>query len=177
MKHKSDTLFTVMKVIAWIAFVGLSIDAGAILTSFVFSLLKDPEATQILYKPISFGELHQHSNLDYFFLGVLVVLIYGLKAHLAYLLIKIFDALVIENPFQEKVVKLISTLGNTALSAGITGVFTNLYVTQYLNRRFDIEIPLHFETSEFFFLAGIIFVLSKIFKRGVEIQSENELTV
>jgi hypothetical protein len=32
-------------------------------------------------------------------------------------------------------------------------------------------------TGEFVFMAGLIFVISQIFRRGVEIQSENDLTV
>jgi hypothetical protein len=32
-------------------------------------------------------------------------------------------------------------------------------------------------TGEFLFLAGIVFVIAQIFKRGIEIQTENELTV
>ncbi|MBN2635649.1 MAG: DUF2975 domain-containing protein [Prolixibacteraceae bacterium] len=32
-------------------------------------------------------------------------------------------------------------------------------------------------TGPFLFMAGLVFVISQIFKRGVEIQSENDLTV
>jgi hypothetical protein len=169
MENKSEILFNVMKVFAWIAFIGLSIEVGSIIFSFVFSL--------IFYKPIDLGDLYSKSQIHYNGFCILVIIIYGLKAHLAYLLIRIFDALVLINPFQEKVVNLISKLGDTALYTGLTAIFTNLYATQYLNKMYDIAIPIRFEVSEFFFLAGIIFVLSKIFKRGVEIQSENELTV
>ena len=177
METKTETLFTVMKVVAWIAFVGLCIEAGAILVSFVFSLIKSPEETAILYKQIKLGDLHLKSQLDYIFLGSLVVWITVLKAYLAYFLIRIFDAITLKSPFQDKVVKLITNLGNTALHIAIVAIFTNLYVTQYLEIRFGLSIPVHFEVSEFLFLAGIIFVLSKIFKRGMEIQSENGLTV
>ena len=32
-------------------------------------------------------------------------------------------------------------------------------------------------SGEFIFMAGVVFVISQIFKKGVEIQSEHELTV
>lgn len=32
-------------------------------------------------------------------------------------------------------------------------------------------------SGEFIFMVGIVFIVSQVFKRGVEIQSENELTV
>ncbi|GLU53977.1 hypothetical protein Dfri01_34380 [Dyadobacter frigoris] len=31
--------------------------------------------------------------------------------------------------------------------------------------------------EEFIFMAGLVFIISRVFKRGVEIQSENDLTV
>jgi len=32
-------------------------------------------------------------------------------------------------------------------------------------------------SGEFIFLAGVVFVIAQVFKKGVEIQTENELTV
>ncbi len=40
-----------------------------------------------------------------------------------------------------------------------------------------IKFELDCGSSEFLFMAGIIFIIALIFKRGVEIQSENELTI
>mgnify|MGYP005748039957 CR=1 FL=1 len=177
MEKKTEILFIVMKVFAYIAFIGLSIEAGSILVSFIVSLTVSGKASQDLYMGLNLGELHDLSLGNYIFLGSLVLAVYLIKAHMAYLLIRILDTIKLDNPFQEKLVNQISTLGNTALTAGFIGVFVNLFVTQVLNMAYRIEIPVKFDVSEFFFLAGIIFILSKIFKRGVEIQSENELTV
>ena len=44
-----------------------------------------------------------------------------------------------------------------------------------LERVADIK-PEHI-AGEFIFLAGMIYVLSELFKRGAEMQTENELTV
>ena len=177
MEKKTEILFIVMKVFAYIAFIGLSIEAGSILVSLIVSLAVSGQAAQNLYLGLNLGELHELSLGSYVVLGALIFAIYVLKALLAYFLIRILDTLKLDNPFEDKVVNLISKLGNTALSAGFVGVFVNLLVTQVLNIAFRIQLPVKFDVSEFFFLAGIIFILSKIFKRGVEIQSENELTV
>lgn len=177
MEQKTEPLFMVMKVFAWIAFIGLCIEAGSILFSFILSLVVPVQEGQTLYRTLDLSELRLLSLKNYLGLSSLIAIVYGLKAYLAFLVIRIFDAQILTNPFQEKVVQLISQLGNSALQTGITAFLTNLYITQYLERRFEISIPIHFEVSEFLFLAGIIFVLSKIFKKGVEIQSENELTV
>lgn len=41
-----------------------------------------------------------------------------------------------------------------------------------------ISIPLKdWDTGEFLFMAGLVFIFSQIFKRGVAIQKENDLTV
>ncbi|MDX5337949.1 MAG: DUF2975 domain-containing protein [Cyclobacteriaceae bacterium] len=177
MEKKTEILFILMKVFAYIAFIGLSIEAGSILVSLIVSLVVSGQAAQNLYLGLNLGKLHELSLGSYVVLGALIFAIYVLKALLAYFLIRILDTLKPDNPFQEKVVHLISKLGNTALTAGFVGVFVNLLVTQVLNIAYRIQLPVKFDVSEFFFLAGIIFILSKIFKRGVEIQTENELTV
>jgi hypothetical protein len=39
------------------------------------------------------------------------------------------------------------------------------------------ETFVNYVSGEFIFVAGLVFIISQVFKRGVEIQSENELTV
>jgi len=39
------------------------------------------------------------------------------------------------------------------------------------------EAPESIEAGEILFMAGLVFVIAQIFKRGVEMQAENELTV
>jgi hypothetical protein len=40
-----------------------------------------------------------------------------------------------------------------------------------------IQLPTHDMGDEYLFIAGMIYIISQIFKRGIEIQEENNLTV
>lgn len=47
----------------------------------------------------------------------------------------------------------------------------------FISKRTGIDLVNHFNHGEYFFMAGIVYIISQIFKRGVELQEENELTV
>lgn len=44
-------------------------------------------------------------------------------------------------------------------------------------RQNGLPIPENWISGEFIFLAGVIFIIAQIFKKGIELQSENELTI
>ena len=46
---------------------------------------------------------------------------------------------------------------------------------QIIGKKYDFEMDLF--SSDFVFLSVIIFIFAQIVKRGIEIQSENDLTI
>ena len=46
---------------------------------------------------------------------------------------------------------------------------------QFIGIRY--KFPMELFSSDFIFLAGIIFIFAQIVKRGIELQSENDLTI
>ncbi|MEO6819509.1 MAG: hypothetical protein ABI266_02670, partial [Ginsengibacter sp.] len=40
-----------------------------------------------------------------------------------------------------------------------------------------IALPDNYSGDEYIFVAGIVYIISKIFQRGIELQEENQLTV
>jgi hypothetical protein len=48
--------------------------------------------------------------------------------------------------------------------------------TRWLSKQAGLSLQ-DWNGAEFLFVAGLVFIVSQIFKRGVEMQSENELTV
>ena len=51
MTQTDNFVFKALHVIAWVIFIGLSIEAGALIFNFIFSLFK-PEALQNLYNKL-----------------------------------------------------------------------------------------------------------------------------
>ncbi|WP_027394776.1 DUF2975 domain-containing protein [Aquimarina latercula] len=172
---ETKRIITLMKIVSWILFIGLCIKLGALLISGGISLLINPEATENLYLDIDLSNLYESSVKYYTFVLSLIISVTALKAYLFYLVIKIFSIIDFDKPFTKAVARLISSISYVSLWTGLLAYIANHYCKWLQKKGFIFELD--WGSSEFLFMAGIIFIIAFIFKRGVEIQSENQLTV
>ena len=179
MKPKTKWMMGAMQFIAWIIFIGICIKTGAMMFSFFVSLAKNPEATKNLYERLDLSDLYKYSIGQYVVFVSIIIVLSASKAHLFYLLIRIFSKINFIHPFSKTVSSLISTIGYVALGIGVVTVLANTY-REWLAKQGvsfpDLQAYLG-GGAEFLLLGGIIFMLAEVFKRGIEIQTENELTV
>jgi hypothetical protein len=179
MKSQSKPILKVLYVLAWIIFIGLCIRTGAILYSAFVSLAINPEGAKNLYAGLNFSSLYNYDKVYYILIVTLISLVSALKAYVFYLVIKIFQKINIVEPFSETIAKYISSIGYIALFIGILSIMGTNYC-DWLSRK-GVVFPdiTHFIGAgiEHILFAGVIVFISQIFKRGIELQSENELTV
>lgn len=172
---KTQQILEILKVVAWILFIGLCIKTGAMLISFLVSLFVNPDGAKNLYLGLNLSELYAFSQWHYIVMGSLIVILSGLKAYLFYQVVKILSKINVKDPFSKYIADLILKMSGISLQIAITAIITGVYAGWL------IEKQLHFTyeggEGEFLFLAGILFVIAQIFKRGIELQSENELTI
>lgn len=164
-----------MKVLSWIIFIGLCIKTGAILISATISLFINPEASQNLYLGPDLPELYSSNTWYYVNTLSFIISISSLKAYLFYLVINIFLKINLDQLFSSLMISLIRKISQVALGIGIVALLAQNYSKWFLHRGQIISEK--WGAEEFLFLAGIIFVIGLVFKRGIEIQSENELTI
>ncbi len=177
MKSKTNSILNVLRVLTWVIFLGLCIKAGALLFTFICSLFK-PIVSHDLYLGLNLSQLYSYHLGYYVGLLSLVVSIWVLKAYLFYDVIKIFSKINLNNPFSAEVAKRIASTSYTALSIGILSIITSGYVKWLIKKPGGVESFSYGNgASEFLLMAAILFVISQVFNRGIEIQSENELTV
>lgn len=176
MKTKTETIFIITKILTWIVFIGLCIKTGSLIVSFFVSLFVNPEAAQDLYLGLDLSSIQEYDQWHYICSVSLLIFFTGLKAYLAYLVLKIFLKFNLEHPFSTEVANLINCIARTALSAGLFAIIMDGY-GEWLANKDILGISLDDGGTEFLFLAGIIFIIAQVFKKGVELQSENELTV
>lgn len=174
---KTKQVLTIMKIISWIIFISLGVKAGAIIYSFFISLFVNPEAAKDLYLGVDLSLLYEFNNWYYISVLSLIITVEVLKAYIFYLVIKIFSKFDLNNPFTFNRANLISKISYVALATGVIAKISNLYNIWLITYRTGIHIPLDFGNEEFLFIAGILFIVAYIFKYGVKIQSENNLTV
>lgn len=179
MKTNTKQILNILNVICWIIFIGLLINTGGIAFSYVMSLF-NPESTRSLYEGRDLSALRDAGFWHYTSVVSFMVALSGLKAYLMYLVIRLFSALDPDHPFSIPTATLITKIGDVALRTGFLAVIAIGYMTWLLHRGISPVAVMQYNwkgSAEFLLLAGILFLVAQIFKRGVELQSENELTI
>ena len=165
-------------VIIWSIFIGLCIQAGTLLFTFGYSFFK-PTVAQDLYEGLNLYPLFLDEVWFYVGIVTLILSIAILKAQLIYTMIRIFLKIDLIHPFSKEIAKLISTLSYIAFEIGFSIAMARGCASWLIKRSFELEGLQSYLSGafEYFLLSALIFAIAQVFKRGVEIQAENELTV
>lgn len=176
-QSKTEKILTVMKIFAWIAFFGFCIQSGAYLISYVLSFF-NPQVASDIYGGLNLIELRENNFITYSILMACLVMLVSLKANVWYKVIGIISTIKIENPFTLEITHRLENISYLLLAIWILGFISNSYA-DWLAKKVEINTGFFstLNSGEFLFMAGLLFIVSQIFKRGVELQSENELTV
>ena len=84
MSKTNNLVFKGLKIVAWIIFVSLSIETGALILNFFFSLY-NPEFVQNLYIKLDLNEMYKLNKWAFFGMYSFILFISILKAYLFYL--------------------------------------------------------------------------------------------
>jgi hypothetical protein len=164
--------------VAWLIFVGLSIEAGGLIVNFFFSLY-NPEFVQNLYQKLDLTEMYKASKIAFFGIYSFILSISILKALLFYIVIRLMHKMDITKPFNTFVAKQISLISYYTLSIGLLSFIARQSAKNLQRHGFEIDILNQFwvDSQAFILMAAVIYVIATIFSKGVEIQNENDLTV
>jgi len=179
MKSRTKQVLLILHIIAWIIFIGLCIKTGSILYSFFVSLAINSAGAKNLHLGLDLSDLYRFNTRHYVTIVMYIIFLSALKAYLFYLVIKIFLKINFVSPFSTEVSFLISKIGQVALGIGILTLVAVGYVAWLTKKGVTFPDLRQYlgGAGEFLLLGGIIFIIAQVFKRGIEIQSENELTV
>ena len=182
MKISTRQILKALHVLSWIIFIGVCIEAGGSIFSAFYTLVINPVNAATFWEGNDLSALYKYDP-GYFFVVTLLISIAGvLKACIFYLIIKILlnKNLNIAQPFNRDVRLFI--IKESWLAFGIA-IFTGwgAKYTEWLVRK-GITMPdtQHLRlggADVWLFMSVTLFVIAQIFKRGIEIQTENELTV
>nr|WP_295926466.1 DUF2975 domain-containing protein [uncultured Dyadobacter sp.] len=178
---KTRQILNVLYVFSWVIFVGLCIQAGGYLTNAVFTLVK-PESVRYLWHEVDLTALFSFDHRHYFGLTMLIGITTGAKAWLFFAIIRMLGSkeLNFKNPFVREVQRFMTLLSMLSLLIGALSAYGRNY-TQWLSAQGvpmpDTQSLILGGADVWVFMAVILFVIAQLFKRGVEIQNENELTI
>jgi hypothetical protein len=178
MEKKNNYVFMFLSIVAWIIFVGLCIEAGALIVNFIYSLYK-PEIIQNLYQKLDLSEMYNKSKWAYLNMYTFIMVISILKAYLFYLVILLISKIDLEKPFNSFVSKQITQISYFTLAIGLLSFLAQHTAKNLMDKGFNIDKLDQFWTDSqaFILMAAVIYIIATIIKRGIEIKNENDLTV
>ncbi len=173
-KTKTQTILVVMNVLAWLTFIGLMIEACGILVAYGVGAAK-PSIASKMYKASDWNNLREFDFWYYTAIITLKAAILIIEAFTAYMVIKVLSTIKITNPFTMDVAKRLEGIAYMLILAWVAVLLYNGQVKWLSKQVAGLQEQLL--SADFIIFAGLVYVISQIFKKGVEIQSENELTV
>lgn len=178
MSKTNNFVFTVVKIVSWVIFVGLCIEAGGLIVNFIFSLYK-PEFVQNLYQKLDLSVMYERSKWTFFSIYSFILVISILKAVLFYVVIRLVSKIDLTKPFNSFVSRQISLMSYYTFSIGILSYIARETAKNLQHRGYVIDSLNQFwaDSQAFILMAAVIYVIATIFSKGVEIQNENDLTV
>ncbi len=178
MSKANKFIFIGLHIIAWIIFVGLSIEAAALLVNFIFSIY-NPSVVQYLYQKLDLSEMYARSQWAFYGMYSFMLFISMLKAYLFYVVIMLLMKLDLAKPFNNFVSAQITKMSFYTFLIGIASYVARQTAKNLAHHGYAIDKLNEFwaDSQAFILMAAVIYVIATIFKKGVEIQNENDLTV
>jgi hypothetical protein len=184
MSKGTDFLFKVLNVLAWIIFIGLCIESGGLIVNAFVSIFINPVASSKCWGGLNLYDLYQFNESHFISLVVLMIIVSVLKSILFYLIVNLFHKkkLNLSTPFNETMGKYIFNLSYLSFGIGLFIYCGNHFSNWLKIINNDKILPslqqLNFEGGDVWLFMGVILLIfAMIFKKGIEIQSENDLTV
>ncbi len=182
MKISTKLILQILYVIAWIIFVGVCIEAGGSIFSAFYTLAINSINARTFWEGNDLSALYNYDP-GHFFVETLLISIAGvLKACIFYLVVKILHnkKLNMSQPFNNEVrlfiIKVCYLAFGIALFTGWGVGYTEWIVSKGIKMPDTQHLRLG-GADVWFFMGVTLIVIAQIFKRGIEIQTENELTV
>ncbi|AMQ57921.1 DUF2975 domain-containing protein [Algoriphagus sanaruensis] len=178
MSPKTDLVIKFLHVISWIIFIALCYQTGALIFNYAFMQFRVfPPENQYLILDLT--ELFTQNELYFGILFGLAIGVNGLKAYTFYLITLIFQYLNLHKPFSQEISRLISKISYYIFAAGILGAIAQGVSDELAKQGFPVTNANQQwnDYSAFLMMAAVVFVIAQIFKKGLELQSENDLTI
>ena len=178
MSQSTDLIIKFLHVISWIIFIALCYQTGALLFNYAFMQFRvfPPENQYLIL------DLSQLFVQDEFLFGLVFIIATGitaLKAYTFYLITQIFAYLNLHKPFSREIASLISKISYYVFVVGIVGAIASGINEDLANQGYPVQNAMEYwdDYSAFLMMSAVVFVIAQVFKKGLEIQAENDLTV
>lgn len=177
MKTRTEKILIVLKFLALTGGIWYSILCGSQLLTFIASFINPDWAKRTYQADLNMFSIREHSIWYYAYAMSLTIAVLALKAIIWYVVFALLLKLKLQTPFSMEVEKRLERIAFLLFGVWlVSSIFWKIYI-YYLSQETGIQLSINGVGDEYFFMAGMIYIVSQIFKRGIEIQEENQLTV
>ena len=177
-KISTKQILKILYILSWIIFIGLCIEVGSFIFNAFFTLLLNPVNANYFDLKSLYEYDSGHFLTELLFMGIVT----AMKALIFYLIVKILHdkKLNMTQPFNKEVGRFIFNLSYLSFGIGLFSFWGVKYTEWLVNKSVQMPEIQHLSiggADVWLFMCVTLFVIAQIFKRGIEIQSENELTI
>ncbi len=171
-----------MHILSWIIFIGLSIDAGGFISNTLYALLVNASIVSHFWGYLDLSAIYQYDHGHFYAITIFMSIVALAKAIMFYLIVKILHnkKLNLIQPFNKELGNFIFNLSYLALLIGLFSNWGENYF-QWIVSKGVKTLDMHSLKigggDIWLFMSVTLFIIAQIFKKGIEIQSENDLTV
>lgn len=181
-KITTQRIIQFLYILSWIIFVGLCIEAGGFLWNSVYTLSLNPAGAKYFWNHLDMSSLYAYDRGHFFAETTFINIVVILKAILFWVIVQFLynKKLDLSKPFNINLKEFILLMGYITLGISLFSFWGSSYTNWLMSK--SVILPtlkeLRLESADvWLFMSVTLFVIAQIFKRGIEIQSENDLTV
>ncbi|HEY1193775.1 DUF2975 domain-containing protein [Flavobacterium sp.] len=177
-KIGTSQILKILNILSWIIFIGLSVEAGMYLFNGIYTMTINSYNARFLNLLDIYNFNTSYYIQEMCFMSIVAIL----KAIMFYLIVKMLHEkkINITQPFTAEMGRFISYIAYLSFGIGLFSLWAAKFNNWLMTN--NVKVPtlesLNLEGgSVWIFMAIILLVIAQIFKRGIEIQSEIELTI
>ena len=178
MTKRNGFIWNAIHAICWFIFAALCVQAGTLLFNYLYSLFR-PIAMHNLHEGLNLWDLYSKSATLYHLLFWLIILLSLVKAVVFYHVLRLFQKLKLVQPFTEVVASCITEIGYNAFVVGCMSVLAHQLTKKLAGKGYQLSVIERYwnDADAYLMMAAILFVIALIFRKGIDLQNENDLTV
>lgn len=175
-------ILKLLHILSWIIFIGVCVQAGGFIVNAFLSLAINPANARHFWDGADLSGLYNHDPGYFLVFTFIMSIVAIMKALIFYLIVKILyeKKLNLSQPFNNEVGRFIFNISYLTLGIGLFSHWGVKYAGWFAGKGVkmpDIDSVGLEGAGVWLFMSVTLYVIAQIFKRGIEIQSENELTI
>ncbi|MGX7668731.1 DUF2975 domain-containing protein [Flavobacterium pedocola] len=181
-KISTEQILKLLYILSWIIFIGLCIEAGGFIFNTFFALYINPIAAHNYWEGADFSNLYDYDKGQFCVVTTFMTITAIMKAIIFYLIVKILHdkKLNLSQPFNKETGRFIFNVSYLTLGIGIFSYWGVNYAGWLSTQGVKMPDIQHLQLAGadvWLFMSVTLFIIAQIFKKGIELQSEHELTI